>query len=289
MEIDPVRSLDPYPRASEIFDAVIGSWVRDSYGMYIAKFVNRAQEATAAKVIEDRTNPNPQREDLHGKWPDCGQDSEGNLLDPTSEQMAKFHSEVHMITQKKSRDTVRDDVEDFALGFQGIKTLSHIMKYLVNCGWTVAEIKEILGTSDRGKELSKERKEAKLGWKSELYAQWRETAWDDLQRHSNFVRRAIKGAFGVNNYTYFRPDANFAGTMFINPLSIILAVKKEHRRISALYMCRNYQIKLNQVLSATLERNLREARNDPENAPQWGVHLQEGLPKAIVDDQGPRG
>ena len=112
MEVDPVNPMDSYPRASEIFDAIIGKWIRDSYGVYIAKFVSRTHIATAAQVLQNRKRGHPTREDLHGKWPDCGDDAEGNLLDPTKEQMIKFHREVHMIVQT-IRDMARDRIDDF--------------------------------------------------------------------------------------------------------------------------------------------------------------------------------
>ena len=76
----------------------------------------------------------------------------------------------------------------------------------------------------------------KLEWESDKYMTWRENAWTDLQRQSKFVRRAIHGAFNAHSYTYFRPEVNYEGTVFLNPLAILLAVKKDYRRTSALYI-----------------------------------------------------
>ena len=66
MAVEPARSLDPYPRAPEILDHVIGTWIVDAYNVFIGKFVIRTQIASAIQV-------------MRGKWPGCGEDENGEL------------------------------------------------------------------------------------------------------------------------------------------------------------------------------------------------------------------
>ena len=269
MAVEPARSLDPYPRAPEILDHVIGQWITDAFNVFIGKFVIRTQIATAIQVIANRKGNIAVREDMHGRWPDCGEDENGELRDPTREEMKRFHEDVHLATKGKNRDHARDDLDDFILAFEGMKTLCKIMRYLINTGWTISDIKNELHSSEQSKESIMFGRGGKLEWESDKYMTWRENAWTDLQRQSKFVRRAIHGAFNAHSYTYFRPEVNYEGTVFLNPLAILLAVKKDYRRTSALYICRNYY-------------QIDKAKETPSAAPEWSVHLQEDLAKSIV-------
>ena len=167
--------------------------------------------AMMMQVEESRKKPNAFREDMHGKWPDCGEDEGGNMNDPTREQFEKFHNEVRM-----NRDHAKDDIHDFMLAFQGAKVLAKIAKYLINCGFTIADIREQLGASEKGKESQRLTVDKRLDWNSQHYLEWREVAWNDLQRQSKFVRRAIRGAFNAtsNKLPVFPPRDRFRRDCF---------------------------------------------------------------------------
>ena len=62
-------------------------------------------------------------------------------------------------------------------------------------------------------------------------------------------------------------------------------MKVEDRRISALHMIQNYGIELNTALQEQMRKGIIGARTEPGKAPGWGVHLDEGLLKSIVDTQ----
>ena len=81
MAVEPAKSLDPYPRAPEMIDHLIGQWITDAYNVFIGKFVIRTQIATAAQLIANRQGNSPVREDMHGRWPDCGEDENPRLHD----------------------------------------------------------------------------------------------------------------------------------------------------------------------------------------------------------------
>ena len=283
MAVEPAKSLDPYPRAPEMIDHLIGQWITDAYNVFIGKFVIRTQIATSAQLIANRQGNNPIREDMHGRWPDCGEDENGEMRDPTREEMKRFHELNHLNVKGKNRDYARDDLDDFTLAFQGMKTLCKIMQYLINAGWAINDIKHELHSSAESQETILTNRGGKLEWESEQYAKWRENAWTDLQRQSKFVRRAIRGAFRAHSYTYFRPEVDYEGTVFLNPMALLLAVKKEYRRTSVLYVCRNYQVKLNKVLSDQLDKQINKAKENPDKAPEWGTHMQEDLVKSICD------
>ena len=117
----------------------------------------------------------------------------------------------------------------------------------------------------------------KMEWGSETYTNWREIAWNDMQRHSRFVRRAIRGACGARNYTYFRPEANYEGMSSATPWQSSWPRRKTFEEFLHCTCART-----NRTLSDILERNIMEARNEPNSAPQWGVHTQEDLMKAVI-------
>ena len=128
-----------------------GQWITDAFNVFIGKFVIRTQIATAIQVIANRKGNIPVREDTHGRWPDCGEDENGELRDPTREEMKRFHEEVHLATKGKNRDHARDDLDDFILAFEGMKTLSKITRYLINTGWTISDIKNELHSSEQSR------------------------------------------------------------------------------------------------------------------------------------------
>ena len=70
------------------------------------------------------------------------------------------------------------------------------------------------------------------------------------------IRRAIAGAFNVNNYTYIRPEATFNSTKYLNPLALVIALKYEDRRIAALHMIQNYRIELNPALKEQMRKGI---------------------------------
>ena len=144
----------------------------------------------------------------------------GERRDPTREEMRIFHETNHLTVKGKNRDYARDDLDDFILAFEGMKTLCKIMRYLINTGWTIGDIKNELHSSAESQETILANRGGKLDWESEQYSKWRENAWTDLQRQSRFVRRAIRGAFRAHSYTYFRPEIDYEGTVFLNPLAL---------------------------------------------------------------------
>ena len=218
---------------------------------------------------------------MSGKWPDLGEDENGQFKDPTDDEFWYFHRGDHWAKEAKKRDKARDDIGDFKLAFQGSQIMRDISKYLVNCGWTHEDIRRELKPSQEGIEMSVGR--GSYPWGSEEYEKWRKIAWEDMKRNSQLVRRAIAGAYNCNSYTYFRPEATYNNTKYLNPLATILAVRPEDRRISALRMIQNYGIELNDALKEQMRRGIAGARTEPGNAPGWGVHLDEGLLKSIVD------
>ena len=284
MSVEEANSLDSFPRAAEIIDGMIGGWIHRNYNLHIIDLVSRSSNSLMAQITTDREadryGKRAMRHDLTGKWPDLGEDENGDLRDPTEDELWNFHQEEHWGKNAKRRDRARDDFEDFKLAFEGAKILREIIKYFINCGWTTADVKRELGASQEGKDMGVMR--GHYPWGSPEYDKWRRVAWEDMQHHSRVIKRAIAGAFNVGSYAYFRPEATFSSTKYLNPLAIVFALKYDDRRIAALLMIQNYKIELNPALVEQMEKGIVGARTEHGMAPGWGVHLDEGLLKSTV-------
>ena len=91
---------------------------------------------------------------MSGKWPDLGEDENGQLRDPTDDEFWYFHRDDHWAKEPKKRDKARDDIGDFKLAFQGSQIMRDISKDLVNCGWTHDDVQRELKPSQEGVEMS---------------------------------------------------------------------------------------------------------------------------------------
>ena len=284
MPVEEANSLDFFPRAGEIIDGLIATWLYRSYKIYINDLALRPRQSLIAQYTSDRADRRSRwalRRDLSGRWPDLGEDENGQLREPTDDELWYFQRDDHFSKDDRKRDKARDDFEDFKLALQGSRILRDITKYLVNCGWSHEEVRNELKPSKEGVDMGTFR--GNYPWGSEEYEKWRRVAWEDMKKNSQFVRRAIAGTFNCNSCSYFRPEATFNNTKYINPLAIILAVKVDDRRISALCMLQNYGIELNPALKEQMRKGIIGARTEEGKAPGWGVHLDEGLLKSIVD------
>ena len=107
MCVEEANSLGSFPRPAEMNDAMIGHWVFDVYYFYVTNFVNRSNNSLMSSIAADRmaapVGKRAARHDLTGKWPDLGEDEDGNLRDPTEEELRKYHQESHL-SQPNNRD-----------------------------------------------------------------------------------------------------------------------------------------------------------------------------------------
>ena len=229
MQVEEAISLDSFPRAGEIIDGLIATWLYRSYKVYISDLALRSRQSLLAQISSDRANQNryryAYRRDLSSKWPDFGEDENGQPRDPTDDEFWYFHNGDHLSKDIRKRDKARDNLEDFKLAFQGSQIMRDIAKYLVNCGWTHEDVRRELKPSQEGMEMTAGR--GLYPWGSAEYEKWRRIAWEDMKRNSQLVRRAIAGTYNCNSYTYFRPEATYNNTKYLNPLAIILAVRPE--------------------------------------------------------------
>ena len=234
-----------------------------------------------ASITAERLGGKATRCDLTGKWPDLDENEDGDLMDPTDEEFKKIHKEVRLSQHTNKRDLARDDFEDFRLASEGAKIIREILKYFINCGWTISEIKRALGASDEGKAMVANRHQ--YTWGPPEYQKWRKHGWEDLQRHSSLVRRAIAGTLDVTSYTYLRPEPTYSSTKYLNPLAIVLALKEADRTIAVSHILQNYMVEMNDALVAQLEKGKDRSRKKPGCAPGWGALLEEGLLKSICN------
>ena len=156
---------------------------------------------------------------------DMTEDDDGNLRNPTKDELRRFNQEVHLSQPDKERGAARDLFEEFVLAFGGAKILREILKYFINCGWTTAEIKREFGASEEGRALGPSRH--RNAWGSDGFKKWRKVAWDDLRRHSRLVQTCnCRGIWSqqFHSYTYFRPEATYSNAKYINPILLLLSL-----------------------------------------------------------------
>ena len=114
-------------------------------------------------------------------------------------------------------------------------------------------------------------------------------ARDALEMQSNFMRRVIAGAYGVNAVYFFR-NVDYLNAITLNPVDIICAVKPHGRRIAVLHLIlqngqqlpRNLHLRL----FGAIEHYNRIKRREHQR-PKWGIHMTDAHVFAIADTPVP--
>lgn len=216
------------------------------------------------------------RMDLDSKVPYLGEDEDGNLIEPSVEQMRDLYREIG---RPESKDDVGED--GFINAYHGSLVFKKLIVYIMECGYAFTDLQnifneELAGPLKRDDTTEEETRKTAI-------------ARSALEAQSTFVRRVIAGAYKVNAVYFFR-NVNFQYIVTLNPVDILCACKPQLRRISVMHLIlqngrqhpRPSQFRLYDAIE---DHNKSKQRNDQR--PNWGIHMTEAHVLAIADTHIP--
>lgn len=202
--------------------------------------------------------------DLDPKVPYLGEDDDGNLIEPTDEQMQELYRQIG---KPDSKDNVGE--EGFVNAYHGSLIFKKLITYVLECGYAFTDLQHLF--SDESIEpLTR-------GDTAEEEARKSTKARDALDMQSTFVRRVIAGAYKVNAVYFFR-NVDFQYTVTLNPVDILCACRPQLRRIAVMHLILQNGKQLPRPLLLRLcdaiEEYNRSKRRDDQR-PRWGAHMTE--------------
>ena len=216
------------------------------------------------------------RMDLDSKVPYLGEDENGELIEPTAQQMRELYHEV-------GRPEHKDDIgeEGFVNAYYGAIVLKRLVVYTLECGYTYEDLLNVF-VDEEIEKLSKSDTSRDEMRKAT-------NAREALDRQDVMVRRIIAGAYKVNAVYFFR-NVDFQDTITLNPVDIVCALRPPLRRISVLHLI----LQNGRQLPRPLLQKLYDAIEDYNNIkqrddqrPRWGIHMSEAHLTAIADTPVP--
>ena len=216
------------------------------------------------------------RMDLDSKVPYLGEDENGELIEPTAQQMRELYHEVGRPDQK-------DDIgeEGFVNAYYGAIVLKRLVVYTLECGYTYEDLLNIFVDED----IEKLAKSDTSSDEMRKAANAREA----LDRQDTLVRRIIAGAYKVNAVYFFR-NVDFQDTITLNPVDIVCALRPPLRRISVLHLILQNGRKLPRPLLQKLYEAIEDYNNikqRDDQRPRWGIRMSEAHLIAIADTPVP--
>ena len=216
------------------------------------------------------------RMDLDSKVPYLGEDENGELIEPTAQQMRELYHEVGRPDQK-------DDIgeEGFVNAYYGAIVLKRLVVYTLECGYTYEDLLNIFVDED----IEKLAKSDTSSDEMRKAANAREA----LDRQDTLVRRIIAGAYKVNAVYFFR-NVDFQDTIALNPVDIVCALRPPLRRISVLHLILQNGRKLPRPLLQKLYDAIEDYNNikqRDDQRPRWGIRMSEAHLIAIADTPVP--
>ena len=139
--------------------------------------------------------------------PYLGEDGDGNLIEPSGEQMRELYRRIGKPDQ---RDDIGED--GFVNAYYGSLVFKRLVTYVLECGYTFDDL-QTLFLDDNIAQLRKGDTTAEETRKSA-------NARESLERQSTMVRRIIAGAYRVSAVYFFR-NVDFQNTITLNPVDIV--------------------------------------------------------------------
>ena len=218
------------------------------------------------------------RLDLDPKVPYLGEDDDGNLIEPSDEQMQDLY---HQIGKPEHKDDVGED--GFVNAYRGSLVFKKLLIYILECGYVFDDLQNMF--------IDENTEQLKKGDTAEKEMRKSSAAREALDRQSTFVRRVIVGAYRVNAVYFFR-NVDFQNTATLNPVDILCACRPHLRRISVMHLILQNDGKqlprplLFRLYDAIEDYNKSKQRDDQR--PRWGIHMSEAHLIAIADTQIPQ-
>ena len=271
LPIEPCTIGDAQPELIKILLLQIGLHILRIYRIFQRNFCGSCE--TAWQHFQQNKKF---RMDLDSKVPYLGEDENGELIEPTAQQMSELYHEV-------GRPDHKDDIgeEGFVNAYYGAIVLKRLVVYTLECGYTYEDLLNIFVDEDI-------EKLAKYDTSSDEMRK-AANAREALDRQDTLVRRIIAGAYKVNAVYFFR-NVDFQDTITLNPVDIVCALRPPLRRISVLHLILQNGRKLPRPLLQKLYDAIEDYNNikqRDDQRPRWGIHMSEAHLIAIADTPVP--
>ena len=271
LPIEPCTIGDAQPELIKILLLQIGLHILRIYRIFQRNFCGSCE--TAWQHFQQNKKF---RMDLDSKVPYLGEDENGELIEPTAQQMRELYHEV-------GRPDHKDDIEEegFVNAYYGAIVLKRLVVYTLECGYTYEDLLNIFVDEDI-------EKLAKYDTSSDEMRK-AANAREALDRQDTLVRRIIAGAYKVNAVYFFR-NVDFQDTITLNPVDIVCALRPPLRRISVLHLILQNGRKLPRPLLQKLYDAIEDYNNikqRDDQRPRWGIHMSEAHLIAIADTPVP--
>ena len=267
LPIEPCMIGDAQPELIKILLLQIGLHILRIYRIFQRNFCGTYEAAWQHFQLNKKF-----RLDLDSKVPYLGEDDDGNLIEPTGQQMRELYRDVGKPDQK-------DDIgeEGFVSAYYGAIVFKRLITYTLECGYTFDDLQNLF-VDENIAQLAK-------GDTTEEEMRKAANAREALDRQTNLVRRIIAGAYKVNAVYFFR-NVDFQNTITLNPVDIVCALRPPLRRISVLHLILQNGRQLPQPLTAKLYDAIEDYNNikqRDDQRPRWGIHMSETHLTAIAD------
>ena len=271
LPIEPCTIGDAQPELIKILLLQIGLHILRIYRIFQRNFCGNCE--TAWQHFQQNKKF---RMDLDSKVPYLGEDENGELIEPTAQQMRELYHEV-------GRPEHKDDIgeEGFVNAYYGAIVLKRLVVYTLECGYTYEDLLNVF-VDEEIEKLSKSDTSRDEMRKAT-------NAREALDRQDTLVRRIIAGAYKVNAVYFFR-NVDYQDTITLNPVDIVCALRPPLRRISVLHLI----LQNGRQLPRPLLQKLYDAIEDYNNIkqrddqrPRWGIHMSEAHLIAIADTPVP--
>ena len=264
--------MDKFPTAPEIMDLIWGKWITAKYTKILAIFIRQNKDAMAACFEQGIWT---KRIDLDEQVPYNGIDKNGNLCEPTEAQHWEYHHDKY-VRGANEDNAHRREFDDYMKSFKMNLLCQKMIVYCIRCGITHRELKDTYNIDPEEKVHT---------MTEEALNERRKLAQGRLSEQRMFTRRIIRGALGINKYSYFQSDItnDFPEALYMDPHALLIAIPKQIRLISALHVCKNYGVALNPALDKQLRNAISSAHRNKDGLVAWGALLDKVCHNAVMD------
>ena len=271
LPVEPCMIGDAQPELIKILLLQIGLNILRIYRIFQRNFCGTYEAAWQHFQLNQKF-----RLDLDPKVPYLGEDADGNLIEPTGQQMRELYRDVGKPDQK-------DDIgeEGFVNAYYGAIVFKRLVTYTLECGYTFDDLQNLF-VDENIAQLTK-------GDTTEEEMRKAANAREALDRQTTLVRRIIAGAYRVNAVYFFR-NVDFQNTITLNPVDILCALRPQLRRISVLHLILQNGRQLPRPLLTKLYDAIEDYNNikqRDDQRPRWGIHMSEAHLTAIANTPVP--
>ena len=271
LPVEPCMIGDAQPELIKILLLQMGINLLKMYKQFHGNFCGTIETAWQHFQMNQKFRLN-----LDPKVPYLGEDDDGNLIEPNTEQMQDLYRQIG---KPDSKDDVGED--GFINAYHGSLIFKKLLTYILECGYAFGDLQNIF-SEEHIEPLKKDDTTEEETRKSSA-------AREALDMQSTFVRRVTAGAYKVNAVYFFR-NVDFQNTATLNPVDILCACRPRLRRISVMHLI----LQNGRQLPRPLQLRLYDAIDDynklkqrDDQRPRWGVHMSEAHLFAIADTQIP--